>query len=217
MASMGVRPKVSWTLSESDVKTSAAAQISWRSAPCRASMKWCVMDGAKVAAALRNPCSRPAWGNQPAWIRCTFPARPAAAASRARYMGTGLALSTWLRRPTKSTAMSSSPMPSSRRSRARASGFGARASQSTPSGISGSRHGSETSAAKRRLRCSAQPAMTRSLMPLTARDVQTTASQGCNGAVSRPPSASMAAWSAVVWVTPHRLKARCPKCRRNHA
>ena len=207
MASIGVRPKVSWMLSDSEVNRSAACHAIRRSTGRRPSRKWQVTPGHRRAAPSRIACSMASLANQPACTRCSRPP-PRAASCRAarsspRYIGSGCALPWKDSRPTNRTTTSSGPMPSARRPAERSCASGAKAAQSTPSGITGSCGRTKAAAApKRPARYSCCCASTRSTVERTACDVHTSASQACTGASSRPAIRSIAPADAVVCVTP---------------
>ena len=91
IASIGVRPNVSWMLSDSEVKMSAACQIGKRTSGVRASTKCAVTLGQKCCAVaervLDGVVGEPAGLDQMQAL-----ARRCAARSSARYIGKGCAL-----------------------------------------------------------------------------------------------------------------------------
>ena len=90
MASTGVSPNVSWIESDSEVKTSAAAQARRSAAGSRPSTVRQRTDGHSALASASKSPRAASVSNQPAWISVTFASL--AQASRPRNIGTGWGL-----------------------------------------------------------------------------------------------------------------------------
>ncbi len=219
IASTGVSPKVSCTLSDSEVKKSAADHAWQRTCASRPSTMWTGTSG-QTSRARASICLRSASdSNHPVRIRWTRLPVARWAACRPMNIGSGWALAVADRRPRNSAAMESLEMLFCCRKLMPDSSSVTKERASIPRGMIGScrRAGCSGRVLRRAPRYSCQRSSSPSTMSWTARDVQITASQLCSGAVAKVPMASITVSLAVVWVMPHRLHARWSWRRRSQA